>query len=187
MWPFATRGSRFIGDAAAHHPSRLDPADFARNDAVIKLWLPAPLLAAIDVLCDAHDASRPDVLRWILFEHAFGRTEFTHLCRRMPEADPRRSTMSRPQAARRHPSGAAPATARAVNQHFLGKSSEDVKVALPAALKRELETLAESSGQPLSDYLRGVLVRELLGEGHYQRWQAELARVHRENGTQAQG
>jgi len=40
MWPFATRRSRFLGDAAARHPSRLDPADFARNDAVIKLWLP---------------------------------------------------------------------------------------------------------------------------------------------------
>lgn len=81
MWPFATRGSRFLGDAAVRHPSRLDPRDFARNDAVIKLWLPENLLAAIDVLCSEHDASRPDVLRRILFEHAFGRTEFAHLCR----------------------------------------------------------------------------------------------------------
>ena len=81
MWPFATRGSRFLGDAAARHPSRLDPQDFSRNDAVIKLWLPEQLLAAIDVLCAEHDASRPDVLRWILFEHAHGRTELAHLCR----------------------------------------------------------------------------------------------------------
>ena len=82
MWPYATRGSRFVGDAAACHPSRLNPEDFANNDAVIKLWLPDQLLAAIDVLCDAHDASRPDVLRWLLFEHAYGRTEFAHLRRR---------------------------------------------------------------------------------------------------------
>jgi len=82
MWPFATRRSRFLGDAAARHPSRLDPVDFARNDAAIKLWLPDRLLAAIDVLCDAHDASRPDVLRRILFEHAHGRTELAHLRRR---------------------------------------------------------------------------------------------------------
>jgi hypothetical protein len=82
MWPFASRGSRFLADASALHPSRLDPQDFARNDAVIKLWLPERLLSAIDVLCDAHDASRPDVLRWLLFEHAYGRTEFAHLCRR---------------------------------------------------------------------------------------------------------
>ncbi len=81
MWPYASRGSRFFGNAADRHPSRLKPGDFACNDAVIKLWLPERLLAAIDVLCDEHDASRPDVLRWILFEHAYGRTEFAHLCR----------------------------------------------------------------------------------------------------------
>lgn len=75
-------------------------------------------------------------------------------------------------------------TSRAVNAHFLGKSTEDVKLTLPAALKRELEALAESSRQPLSDYLRGVLARQLLGEGHYLRWQTELARVREELGAQ---
>ena len=88
MWPFATRGSRFLGDAAARHPSRLDPLDFTRNDAVIKLWLPEKLLAAIDVLCAEYDASRPDVLRWILFEHAHGRTELAHLRRRVSAQPP---------------------------------------------------------------------------------------------------
>ena len=90
MWPFATRGSRFLGDATARHPSRLNPEGLAHNDAVIKLWLPEKLLAAIDVLCAEHDASRPDVLRWILFEHAHGRTELAHLRRRVnaqPPAD----------------------------------------------------------------------------------------------------
>ncbi len=71
-------------------------------------------------------------------------------------------------------------TARAANAHFLGKSTEDVKLTLPAALKQELETLAKPSHQPLSDYLRGILARQLLGEGHYLRWQAELARVRQE-------
>jgi len=68
-------------------------------------------------------------------------------------------------------------TARAVNAHYLGKATENVKLELPEALKQELETLAAQEGQPLSDYLRGVLARQLLGEGHYQRWQDELARV----------
>lgn len=68
-------------------------------------------------------------------------------------------------------------TARAVNAHFLGKSSEDFKLTLPAQLKQDLETLAAQRGAPLSDYLRGVLARQLLGENHYQRWQAELAKV----------
>jgi len=77
-------------------------------------------------------------------------------------------------------------TIRAANAHFLGKSTENVKLTLPAKLKRELETLAEQSGQPLSDYLRSVLARQLLGEGHYQRWQAELARVRQETETHEQ-
>jgi hypothetical protein len=74
-------------------------------------------------------------------------------------------------------------TARAVNTHFLGKSTEDVKLTLPAALKRDLDALAAQTGQPLSDYLRGVLARQLLGEGHYRRWQGELARIEQETGT----
>jgi len=77
-------------------------------------------------------------------------------------------------------------TIRAANAHFLGKSTENVKLTLPAALKRELEALAEQSGQPLSDYLRSVLARQLLGEGHYLRWQAELARVQQEARTHEQ-
>jgi len=77
-------------------------------------------------------------------------------------------------------------TIRAANAHFLGKSTENVKLTLPEALKRELEALAEHSGQPLSDYLRGVLARQLLGEGHYRRWQAALARVRQETETHEQ-
>ena len=77
-------------------------------------------------------------------------------------------------------------TVRAANAHFLGKSTENVKLTLPETLKRELEALAEQSGQPLSDYLRGVLARQLLGDGHYLRWQAELARVRQENTTREQ-
>lgn len=184
MWPFATRGSRFLGDASDHHPSQLNPNDFARNDAVIKLWLPGRLLAAVDVLCDRHDASRPDVFRWLLFEHAYGRTEFAHLCRqaessRQIAAEKEPDIRFSPQ---RDPLG----TVRAANAHFLGKSTENVKLSLPQALKRELETLAERSGQPLSDYLRSMLARQLLGESHYLSWQAELARIQREAKTHEQ-
>jgi hypothetical protein len=66
-------------------------------------------------------------------------------------------------------------TARAVNAHYLGKATENVKLELPDALKRELESLAAQEGRPLSDYLRGVLARQLLGEGFYRRWQEDLA------------
>ena len=68
-------------------------------------------------------------------------------------------------------------TTRAVNAHYLGKATENVKLELPEALKRELEGLAAQDGKPVSDYLRAVLARDLLGEGFYRRWQEALARV----------
>ena len=99
----------------------------------IKLWLSEKLVAAIDVLCEQHDASRPDVLRWILFEHVFGRVELAHLKRRMS-----------------------------------------------ARLKLELQDLADAARQPLSDYLRAVLARHLLGERFFREWQAALAKANAE-------
>ncbi len=189
MWPFAKRGSRFLGDAATRSPSAMNGTDFNDNDAVIKLWLSERLLAAIDVLCAEHDASRPDVLRWMLFEHAYGRTEFAHLRRQARETLERRSDMNdiclSTRSGRSGEAASFP-TPRAVHQHFLGKSNQDVKLTLPAALRRDLEALAAQSGQPLSDYLRGVLARQLLGEGHYQSWQDELERVQQETGTHNQ-
>jgi len=68
-------------------------------------------------------------------------------------------------------------TGRAVNAHHLGKATENVKREVPQALKQELETLAAQAGEPLSDYLRGVLARQLLGEGFYRRWQAALTKA----------
>jgi hypothetical protein len=50
----------------------MNGTDFNDNDAVIKLWLPERLLAAIDVLCAEHDASRPDVLFAGIFSRPIG-------------------------------------------------------------------------------------------------------------------
>lgn len=178
MWPFAKRGSRFLGDVAARSPSRLVHRVFTTNDATIKLWLPDRLLAPLDVLCGEYEASRPDVLRWILFEHAYGRAEFAHLRRRARAAAESVIQFCRRPAPRGEVQARDLATARAVNQHFLGKATEAVKLTVPAALKQELEKLAERFGQPLSDYLRGVLARQLLGEIFYHTWQQELTRVN---------
>ena len=173
MWPYASRGSRFLGEVTEASPSRLESLEFSLNGDPIKLWLPERLLAAIDVLCGIHDASRPDVLRTIFFEHAFGRVEMAHLRRRAAlrgrespgvKLSPRRISTD--------------LTAREINARFLGKATEDVKLFVPAALKSELEELARSREQALSDYLRGVLARELLGERLYQSWQQALAEAN---------
>lgn len=69
MWPYAKQGSRFQGDVFNRVPSKLANERFSINDAVVKLWLPERLVAGIDVLSQAHNLTRPDVVRWVLFEH----------------------------------------------------------------------------------------------------------------------
>lgn len=185
MWPYKTRGSRFLGDIEETLPTQLSTANFSLNDSSIKHWLPDKLLAAIDVLCDVHDSSRPDILRALLFGHAFGQVELAHLIRRASacaeEVDPGLRWSSR----------RAPAhdfSRREINARYLGKSTADVKLLLPGALKTELEHLAGQAEKQLSDYLRGVLARLLLGERLYQEWQQALAqadaaaRIHESEG-----
>lgn len=145
MWPYKTRGSRFMGDIQEIAPSRLAARTFRANDSAIKLWLPDKLLAAIDVLCDVHDTSRPDVLRALLFGHAFGYVELAHLIRRASEPSPDRQDVL--FSARR--SQRADWPRREINAHYLGKATEDVKLFIPADLKAELAYLAEQAQKPL--------------------------------------
>lgn len=154
MWPFSRRRSRVLDEIEARIPSRLADIDFSTNDAVIKLWLSESLLDAIDLLSDTYDKSRPDVLRWILFEHAFGRVEFSHLLRSRGRPTPVIHAALRRIGAN---------TSR--QEDCPSKATEDIKLHLPAALKEALQSLADSQAKPLSDYLRGVLQQTLFGAG----------------------
>lgn len=179
MWPYKSRYSRFEGDIDEVAPSALGETDFSVNQTPIKLWLPEKLLNALDVLCSHYDATRPDVLRALFFEHAFGSVELVHLDRRArkarEDAEKSRIMFSPPRIKAEDKT-----TARAVNQQFLGKATEDIKLFLPAPLKIELEALAVGSGKRLSDYLRGVLARVLLGKRLFQAWQQALAQANAE-------
>lgn len=177
MWPYKYRGSRYIGDIDAVAPSWLGETDFSTNQTPIKLWLPEKLLDALDVLSAHQDTSRPDALRAILFEHAYGRLELTHLQRRATQAQRDQPQIFR--SPRRGDSGNKPSQ-REINNQFLGKATEDIKLFLPTPLKIELEALAAGAGKKLSDYLRGVLARVLLGERHFQAWQQALAQANTE-------
>ena len=165
MWPYAKRGTRFDGDVFERFPSELRKDRFSTNDAVIKLWLPERLLAALDVLSSVHFVSRPDVVRWVLFEHVFGKVEFALLLER--ERRKRANewydgpVFSRKTVA---------STARALRVRYLGKSTTDLKVEIPLALKQGLETLAAQAGESLSAYIRRVLARDFLTERQYQEW-----------------
>lgn len=167
MWPHAKRGTRFYGDIDERVPSRLGGQLFDINDALVKLWLPEKLLGAIDVLSCEYGVSRPDILRWLLFEHVFGRVEFVHLQRRQ-----RGDLVDLPLFSRRRDFAA---RARAVRVRYLGKSQGDFKLELPRALKGEVEKLAIRQNVSLSAYIRRVLARELLPESEYLDWQDEQA------------
>ena len=176
MWPFAKRESRFGGDADEHFPSDIRPQDFKDNKATIKLWLPSKILAGIDIIGQRYHAGRPDVLRAILFEHVFGRAELVQLDIRERR---RRSKLMEgmPDVCfmRREPETYD--TARAITAGLIGKAEHDVKLELPSKLRDELVCLAEGAKQPISEYIRGVLVREILGEALYQRWVQALEAV----------
>ncbi len=80
-WPFAKRGTRVDAPIKLDLPVPLpgDLSVFARNDACIKLWLPEKLTQASAQMSGATGQSRPDVLRWLLFEHVYGRPAFETL------------------------------------------------------------------------------------------------------------
>ena len=165
-----------MGEVSEISPSALEHEDFSTNAVPIKLWLPEKLVAAIDVLCDQHDASRPDVLRWIFFEHVFGRVELAHLKRRMSARLKEMEKADVKYSVRRLSTEEGP-TPREINARHLGKATEDLKLFLPERLKLELQDLANATRQPLSDYLRAVLARHLLGERFFREWQEALAKA----------
>jgi len=167
MWPYRARGSRVCGDPREQWPSKLATTRFNRNDAVIKLWLPERLIVGVDVLSDAHNISRPDVLRWLLFEHVYGRVEFEHLRDRELRRRVGDPIDDEPMFSRKDLQSAV----RTARLYFLGKSESDFKLTLPSALKADLERLAADCGESLSSYVRRVLARALLPETEYRHWQ----------------
>lgn len=172
MWPFSNRGPRLdVEERLLEQKSNFDFSSFERNDVPIKLWLPEKILTSIDVLTIRHNVSRPDILRWIFFEHAYGRERFADLCayaELLKAASRDTIQFSRKQVD----------TVRSVNQRFLGKATEDVKLWLPNQLKIDLQKLADVRDEGLSDYLRSVLVRHLFGEHFYESLEEALATIN---------
>lgn len=187
-WPFAKRGTRVDALFELDLPVQLpgDLSVFASNDACIKVWLPEKLMEALDRMSGATGQSRPDVLRWLLFEHVYGRPAFETLkswklqqdeiARRQREAA---AAELPPVVARFSPMRSFPAE-RTVTAQLLGKSAEDFKLWLPAVLKREWQNLATLETLGLSDYLRKTLVRILFGETFHHRWRETVGKLPEE-------
>jgi hypothetical protein len=173
MWPFANRGAR-AATIAPPPPQResLDYPAFAHNDAVVKVWLPDKLTAALDLISARTDTSRPDVLRAILFEHVYGQAELARLedwHRRKPTTPPVDTGIKY--------SEKRDVENPAAGMKMLGKSVIDLKLWLPAKLKLSLADLASAEDLGQSDYIRKILVYRLLGEKFHRAWQAAIGRV----------
>jgi len=152
-WPFATRGLRKT-TVAPTEPLTPDfqPQAFAWNDSKITVWLSTALDGAVSDLSIRHGASRPDILRVLLFEHVYGRLAHAQLV----------------EWKRRHDRPSPDTGIRASNRRdgieVIGKSTKDFRLELPTKLRDDLQSLAAESDMGISDYCRKVLVQQLLGE-----------------------
>jgi len=183
MWPFSNRGPRLdVEETLIKHKPDFDFEAFKHNDVYIKLWMPELLVNSIDILSIQHNVSRPDILRWILFDHAYGRELFARLCAYAKLINAYESeiqifpnqyddlnliSFSRKQVE----------TERSINQRFLREATENVKLWLPRPLKDSLQTLGDIKAMELSDYLRGMVLQHLWGEGSYNEWEQALADI----------
>ena len=174
-WPHASRGAT---QKAQERAAEIDRADldyglFSTNDAFIKVWLPDRLTTAIDRLSAEHQSSRPDVLRSILFQHIYGAMAFEGFVNWKHQLDARRNAAS---ASDGSPT-ALFSRQRTQSIEVLGKSDTNFKFWIPAKLKQDLSTLAKADRLGISDYVRKVLVRVLLGERFFSDWQACIGQV----------
>lgn len=174
-WPHASRGAT---QKAQERAAEIDRADldyglFSTNDAFIKVWLPDRLTSAIDRLSTVHQSSRPDVLRSILFKHIYGAMAFEGFVDWKHQLDARRRAAS----ASAGSSTAQFSPRRSDGIEVLGKSDTNFKFWIPAKLKQDLSLLAKADGLGISDYVRKVLVRVLLGERFFYDWQVCIGQV----------
>lgn len=148
MWPYATRGAR-QADLNVQAGKALSEAElhrFRTNDVWIKVWIPERLEAELAQMSAGTNASRPDVLRALFFEHVYGKAALQQFQNSRPEVPTARFSRQRTAA-----------TA------LLGKATVDIKLWMPEPLKDELARLALSRSMRVSDYCRMVLVGALLG------------------------
>ena len=188
MWPFSSRSSRH-GTTAPLPNDLPNCSEFEQNDRKVKVWLPQVLVDRVNWLSKTRDASRPDVIRALLFEHLYGRVAFEALDRYV--ADKR--TEAALTHARRTQSASWSTTLEGasfsedirfstsrstqVDLEWLGKSVDDIEVKLPSRMKVDLEEVAARHRLTASSYVRKMLVLQLLGELIHTSWQKAVGEI----------
>lgn len=172
-WPFAKRGATAKTKTSSGEmlPTDIDFEEFASNNAYIKVWLPDRLVTVINKLSANYGSSRPDVIKTILFRHVYGIAVFESF-------DAWKINIHQQQSRRSSSNDQVKfSPMRNHSMEFIGKSTENLKVWLPAKLKADVEELAATRALGVSDYVRMILVRDLLGERFFLSWQKYIGAV----------
>ena len=191
MWPYSARESR------SSTPEKIPTDlllfdDYKQDDAEIRVWLSQRLLDGINWLSSTLDISRPDVFKALIFEHLYGRIAYEafivhvqKLQRAKDKEDDRlrslREKVSDPwtTAGSRAFNQAtfSPSRDNQVDQKFIGKASENFKLALPLKMKQELAEVSAKHRLTTSHYVRKMLVQQLLGERLHSDWQTAIGQL----------
>lgn len=172
-WPFAKRGATLKSKTSySEMPSvYIDFSQYSTNDAYIKVWLPERLILVLNGLSASYGSSRPDVIKTLLFRHVFGIATFESFISW-------KSAKDQEAAASRKSDGPVKLSPqRSQSIEYIGKSTENLKVWLPAKLKSDLMEQATVHSLGVSDYVRMILVKALLGERFYNSWQSYIGAV----------
>lgn len=188
MWPFTSRSSR--ANVIAPHPRGLpDFKEFIESDAKLKVWLPQVLVDRVNWLSKHEEASRPDVIRALLFQHLYGHVAYLAL----KDFKKDRDRNGRPKVgadfevqrtrvdALLHGQVLEIIQSRdrstSIDLEVLGKSDEDITLTFPKQLKEDLASIAQIHQLTPSSYIRKMLVQMLLGEEAHSRWQQEIGKL----------
>lgn len=160
-WPFSTRGAtkKAREQAKPCEPKPVDFDEFASNDTYIKVALPELVDSVIDTLSTRHESSRPDVVRATLFRHLYGSLAYDDFLVWKREAATHKAAEGN--------TGPLLSPKRGISLYDIGKSTSNIKYWIPARMKEDLQTVASSSGQTLSVYVRLLLIRDFLGDTKY--------------------
>lgn len=194
MWPFTSRSSR--SDTTASEPDNLPNFDdFIQSDETIKVWMPEHLVEKLNWLSLQFDVSKPDAVRALLFEHLYGRVAYEALSfyaanknRESSIAKISRQAMGRtegrvdmalhgigfPTVEKIQYSARIGTT---IDIQHIGVSNWDFKFQLPRKMKVDLSQVAATYKLTPSQYVRKMLVLQLMGEQAHGAWQKALGTI----------
>lgn len=175
MWPFFKRKQQdYVQPSVpAARPRPLsftqildgmgDFEDLTQHDTAQKIWLPEPAAEAMKELAARNGDSMSEALRQMLAQHCYGVYAFVVMNEKIPGLFKETVSSAMFSRAREEEGGKKRVSTYWVPE--LGKNVSPIKLWIPARMRRDLQTLADHVGIPLSQYLREIVISRLLGHG----------------------